>query len=301
MWLLALLLSTDTSSHTFSLAVSPAESVQVTVAGTGEPVVLIPGLFGCAFCYRRLTVVLTEAGYQTITIEPLGIGTAGRPDHADYSLTAQADRIAATLDSLGVTRAVLVAHTVGASMAYRLAYRRPDLVRGLVSLDGGPAEAAATPGFRRALRFVPWVKWFGGLRLIRKKIREELIKDSHDTTWVTDEVLAGYTAGPERDLDGTLKAYIAMGRSHEPERLSARLSDIRCPVRLVVGAAAHHGGIGPVELALLVAQLPSFAVDSVPGAGLYVYEERPDAVLAAVREVRMAPLRRVTRGISAQN
>lgn len=289
MWcLVALLLTTDTSSHSYSIAVSPAESVQVTIAGSGRPVVLIPSLFGCASCYRDVIGLLTKAGFRTIVVEALGIGIAGHPEHADYSLTAQADRIAFVLDQLGVTHAVLVAHTVGASMAYRLAYRRPDLVGGVVSLDGGPAEEAATPGFRRALRFIPWLKWFGGLRLIRKKVREELVRDSHDTSWVTDAVVSGFTAGPERDLDGSLKAYLAMGRSRESVVLSAHLAEIHCPVLLVIGAAAHHGGIGADELSLLGARVARFSIDSVPRAGLYVYAERPEAVLAAVRQVSTA-------------
>ena len=47
-----------------------------------------------------------------------------RPPEADYSLTAQADRIAVVLDVLGLEPAVVVAHAVGASMALRLAYRQ---------------------------------------------------------------------------------------------------------------------------------------------------------------------------------
>jgi pimeloyl-ACP methyl ester carboxylesterase len=153
MWLVPLLLATIDSAS-FALPVAPAETLHVTVTGSGEPVVLIPGLFGSAFGFRRLIPLLSAAGCRTIVIEPLGIGASGRPERADYSLTAQADRIAAALDTLGVAHAIIVAHSVGASMAYRLAYRRPDLVRAIVSLEGGPAEAAATPSFRRAMRFV---------------------------------------------------------------------------------------------------------------------------------------------------
>src|SRR5438128_2606993 len=147
MWLLALLVVAD-SSHAFPLVLPRAESVQVAVAGgeAGAPVVLIPGLFGAAFAYRKVIPRLTEAGYRAIVIEPLGVGNSGRPEHADYSLTAQADRIAGALDQLGVTWAVIVAHATSGSIAYRLAYRRPDLVRAVVSLEGGPVEAAATPG-----------------------------------------------------------------------------------------------------------------------------------------------------------
>ena len=284
MWLLIVLLLADTS-RAFSIALAPAESVWVTVEGVGDPVVLIPGLFGSAFGYRTVLPRLVEAGYRTIVIEPLGIGTSGRPEHADYSLTAQADRVAAALDRLGVGDVIVVAHSVGAAIAYRLAYRRPDLVRGIVSLDGGPAEAATTRGFRRAIQLAPWIKLFGGERLVRARVRRGLIAASGDTTWVTDQVVEGYTAGAARDLAGTLKAYLAMARAHESDRLAPHLGEIRCPVRLVVGTVGRGSGVSPQEVATLAGLLRSFAVDTVPGAGHFVYEERPAAVVAAVQRL----------------
>src|SRR5438477_3291183 len=250
MWLLVVLLLADTS-RAFSIALAPAESVWVTVEGVGDPVVLIPGLFGSAFGYRSVLPRLVDAGYRTIVIEPLGIGTSARPEHADYSLTAQADRVAAALDRLGVGDAIVVAHSVGAAIAYRLGYRRPDLVRGIVSLDGGPAEAATTRGFRRAIELAPWIKLFGGERLVRAKVRRGLIAASGDTTWVTDQVVAGYTAGAARDLAGTLKAYLAMAQARESDRLAPHLGEIRCPVRLVVGTAGRRSGVSPQEVATL--------------------------------------------------
>src|SRR2546427_1006981 len=159
MWLLALLVVAD-SSHAFPLVLPRAESVQVAVAGAeaGAPVVLIPGLFGAAFAYRKVIPRLTEAGYRAIVIEPLGVGNSGRPEHADYSLTAQADRIAGALDQLGVTWAVIVAHATSASIAYRLAYRRPGLGGAGGSLEGRALQAAATPGVRPAEQLAPLVQ-----------------------------------------------------------------------------------------------------------------------------------------------
>ena len=269
--------------------VGAAESLQVTIAGVGEPVVLIPGLFGSAFAYRHLLHRLPEAGYQAVVVEPLGIGTSGRPEKGDYSLTRQADRIAAVMRELLDGPAVLVAHSTGASMALRLAYRHPALVSGIVSLDGGAAERATSRGFRRAMQYVPWIKWMGGVRRVRSNIRQSLIETSGDTTWVTEEVVDGYTEGPRADLDGTLKAYLRMADSREPERLTSHLGSVRCPVRLVVGTAPHEGGIPKGQLATLQRGLTSFAVDSVPGAGLHVYEERPEAIVDAVRRVVGVP------------
>src|SRR2546425_7783099 len=116
MWLLALLLLADTS-RAFSIALAPAESVRVTVGGAGDPVVLIPGLFGSAFGYRSVLPRLVDAGYRTIVIEPLGIGASARPEHADYSLTAPADRGAAALDRLGVRDPIVGPPSGGAAVA----------------------------------------------------------------------------------------------------------------------------------------------------------------------------------------
>src|SRR6184192_4837624 len=274
------------------VAVAPAESLSVELTGRGDPVVLIPGLFGSAFGFRKLVPLLVTAGYRTIVIEPLGVGSSGRPEKANYSLTAQADRIAAVLDSLHVRGALVLAHSIGGSEAFRLAYRRPDLVRALLSLEGGPTEAAVTPAFKRALRFAPWIKLFGGVKLVRRKIRSMLIASSGDTTWVTDDVVSGYTAGAARNLDATLKAYLAMANSREPGKLWPHLADVRCPVRLIVGGEPHDGDVNAAEIKLLQRTVGAFALDSVPGAGHFIQEEQPEAVVAAVGRLEASLARR---------
>jgi len=78
---------------------------------------------------------------------------------------------------------------------------------------------------------------------------------------------------------------VAMAQAREGERLAPHLGEIRCPVRLVVGTAGRGSGVSPEEVATLAARLRSFAVDTVPGAGHFVYEERPDRVVAAVQRL----------------
>jgi pimeloyl-ACP methyl ester carboxylesterase len=265
--------------------VAAAESLRVTAAGTGPTVVLLPGLFGSAFGYRHLLALLPAAGYRAVVIEPLGIGGSPRPRGADYSLTAQAERIAAALDRLGDEPAVVVGHSLGVSLALRLAAHHPDRVRAVIALDGGPAEAAATPGFRRAMRYAPWIKWLGGVKRIRPKMRKDLLAASGDSAWVTDEVMDGYTAAAAADIDGTLLAFLAMAESRERDRLAPRLADVRCPVRLVLGTAPHEGGVDAKQVRLMAERLPDFAVDSIAGAGQYLFEEQPKAVAELIRRV----------------
>jgi len=285
MWLLAALLVAD-STRAFTVPLSKQEYVAVTITGAGPAVVMIPGLFGSAYGYRRLIPLLTDAGYTAIVIEPLGIGGSARPRYADYSLTAQAERVAAVLDTLGIRNVMMMGHAVSTSIALRLALRRPDLVAGVVALDGGPAEAAATKGFRRAMTYAPLLRLFGGKGLVRKKVHRYMIGASADTSWVTPVVVAGYTADAARDLDKTLDAFEGMAEAREPQKLIPALGRIRCPVRLVVGGVPHDGAVPPGEITLMRQRLPLFAVDSLPGVGHFAVEERPAAVLASVQRMR---------------
>ncbi len=273
------------STQELLVPVSSTESLRVTTAGTGPAVVLVPGLFGSAFGYRHLLKLLPAAGYRAVVIEPLGIGRSPRPEHADYSLTAQADRLAEVLKRLELPAALVVAHSAGVSMALRLAYRHPERVAAVVALDGGPAERAATPGFRRAMRYAPWIKWLGGVKRIRPKMRKDLMAASGDTSWVTDAVMDGYTVGATEDIDGTLLAFLAMAEAREPERLAPRLAEIRCPVRLVLGTAPHKGGVEPEDVRLMRERIRAFDIDSVSGTGQYLFEEQPEAIAGIIARV----------------
>jgi pimeloyl-ACP methyl ester carboxylesterase len=265
------------------VVVAPAETVHVEVwPGTGKPVAVIPGLFGASFTFRKVVPLLAAQGFRPIVIEPLGTGFSSRPLKADYSLSAQSHRIAAVLDSLSSGPVLVLAHSLGAAIAFRLAIERPDLVRGIVSLEGGPTEEAMTPTFRSAMRFVPWIRLLGGIGLVRRKIRGMLLDSSGDQSWVTDGIVLGYTLGEARDLNATLRTFLAMSRAREPAKLAPRLGDIACPVTLVVGTAHHDGDVPPEEVALMSRSIQAFEVDSERGAGHYLQEERPAAVASAV-------------------
>jgi pimeloyl-ACP methyl ester carboxylesterase len=286
---LALLAAPIDSAVIRDIQVAPGEILRTTTIGRGQPLVLIPGIFGAAFGYRRITAPLAESGYQTIVVEPLGYGWSSHPKDADYSFAAQTGRVGSALDSLGVTRALVVAQSSGASIAFRLAILRPDLVRGLLSIDGGPSESAATPGMRRAFRFGGRiVKFAMDVSKLRHDVRQEIVKNSGDTTWVTDAVIRGYTAGQAADLGGSIDAFQRMSRSKEEASLVDRLQECAVPVRLMVGSVEHPAEVTRDQRELLSIRLRDFGIESVPGSGQYIHEEQPAVVLAAVARLNQA-------------
>jgi pimeloyl-ACP methyl ester carboxylesterase len=271
------------------IQVAPGEILRTTTIGTGQPLVLIPGLFGAAYTYRMLTGPLAAEGYQTIVVEPLGYGWSSHPKDADYSYTAQTVRVSSALDSLGIRRALFVAQSSGAAIAFRLAVRRPDLVRGLLSIDGGPAESAATAGMKKAFKFGGGlVKFALDESKLRHDVRREIVKNSGDTTWVTDAVIRGYTAGQTADMGGSIDAYQRMSKAKETDSLTDRLHECAMPVRLLVGTVSHPAEVTHDQREMLSDRLPNFRADSVPGSGQYIQEEQPHAVLDAVARLSEA-------------
>lgn len=283
MWFPTFLLVIETAT-TMAVPVAPAESLAVTIQGRGDPVVLIPGLFGAAFGYRNLTPLLIEQGHQVVIVEPLGVGSSARPAKADYSLTQQAFRVAAALDTLGVKNALIVAHSVSAAIAMRLAIERPDLVRGLISIEGGPAEEATTASFRLAMKFAPLIKLFGGKGMVRGELHKRLIASSGDGSWVTDEIVEGYTAGATRDVGATIDVFKAMAKASEPWPLGKTLDRIRCPLRLVVGLAPHTSGVPEPQVEALKTAVTDFSIHQVEGAGHFIFEEQPAAIADVIAE-----------------
>lgn len=281
--LIALLLTAlpAVGPRAYAVPLSPDEAVWVEDRGSGPPVVLLPSLLCTAYGYRHVSAQLAERGYRVIVVEPLGIGRSSRPRRADWSMAAQADRVAAVLDVLGVTEALLVVHGQAAGIGLRLAYRHPERVRGVLSLDGGLVENAVTPGMRRALSLAPLIRLLGGGR-VRKKVVEALRGASKDPSWLTPEVAAEYVKWTA-DLGGAFRVMRGMSSAREPDRVAANLGRIRCPVVLLQSTAREAPKAD--ELAVLRERIEAFAVVPVPDSGHYIHEERPEAVLEGVERV----------------
>lgn len=287
--ILLLLLAIDSTS-TAHIVVAPHESLTVCATSPspsvhdtiGVPVVFLPGLLGGAFGFRKVTPDLTASGHPTFAIEPLGVGSSSHPDDGDYSLDAQADRVDAVLDTFKVTNAVIVGSNFGASVALRLAYRHPERVAAVLLIEGGPVDRSSAGGASIALRLAPILKIFGAKGMARRHIADALREYSADSAWVTDEVIDAYARPIVQNLGGAARVLNEMGRATVAEPLVENLWRIRQPVRLLVGAARRHGGIESAEVAVLHERLPEFTADTVESSGVYVHEERADAVVKSI-------------------
>jgi pimeloyl-ACP methyl ester carboxylesterase len=105
------------------------------VAGAGDPVLLPHGLADTGDSWMRILPGLARR-YQVFAPDLLGCGASEKPP-INYSLWALAVYTRHFLDAVGVERADIVGHSLGAGLALHLFFQHPERVRRLVLLAAG--------------------------------------------------------------------------------------------------------------------------------------------------------------------
>ncbi len=288
--LLVLLLALAPRAARGQAAGGPAAEPPLASAswGSGTPVVIVPGVLGSAYGFRKVVPELVARGFRVTVIDPLGYGASPRPEDADYSFTAQAARLAAAIERQRGGPVILACHALAAPICLRLALHHPALVRGLVSINGGPAEQAGTAQLRMALRFARIVLAIAGRRFALHKLKQGLIDASGDASWVTDSLVARYAEPFGGNVGQVVRVMQRIAGAREPEALAPNLPRIRAPVLLLLATVPGKPGLslGASERALLRSTLPAFREEEVIGAGQYIQEEQPARVVAAIDSLR---------------
>jgi len=134
------------------------ERNRVTVSGSaeGRPLVLVHG-FGCDQSMWRQVIPYFAADWRVVTYDLTGMGQSDLSayDPQRYAdLEAHAEDLLAILDDLDLDDAVLVGHSIGATIALLAANRAPERVSRIVLVSPTPSflEDAATDyhgGFSR--------------------------------------------------------------------------------------------------------------------------------------------------------
>jgi pimeloyl-ACP methyl ester carboxylesterase len=274
------------------VVVAPAETLsisgQVNTMTRGQvAVLLLPGPVGSAFSMRSVVRELQRLGIEPLVVDPLGMGASTRPRGADYSLSAQATRIAKVLDAelpAGVS-VILAAQGTSASIALHLAATDTTRVRGVISMAGGPIDQQGTAGVRTALTFAALLDNPIGRGLAKRRFVSALRDQSADSRWLTDAVVKQYVAPIENDLRGLLRTLGAMQAAVERYPIASRLPRVTAPVRLLVGDKPSASAPNAAQVLLLQTHLRRLSIDTVRPGGTMLHEERPGDVARAIDEM----------------
>ncbi|MEO3809627.1 alpha/beta hydrolase [Sphaerisporangium sp. B11E5] len=237
-------------------------------AREAPPLLLIHGS-GASSGFWAPVVPALAGHHHVIRVDLPGCGQS--PPAPSYDVPAQANRVAAVLDGLGLRAVAVGAHSSGGYVATALAEQRPDLVRSLTLISTGPSPRALFPEpvLLRVLLAPPLGPLLWPRRsdaMLRKGISATCVRPVD----IPDDVIAGLRRITYRTLRSVLRhngAYIA-DRS-VPERLAG----LRVPLLVIFGAADPRW---KPSSAHDYEAVPDARVELLPGVGHVPMMEAPE-------------------------
>ncbi len=119
--------------------------------GQGEPLMLLHGFGANKDNFTRVAKFLTPH-YRVIVPDHIGFGESSHPQDADYAPTAQAERLRALAQALGIKTIHLGGSSMGGQIALSYAVLHPDEVRSLWLLAPAGVWSAPESELRKVIR-----------------------------------------------------------------------------------------------------------------------------------------------------
>jgi pimeloyl-ACP methyl ester carboxylesterase len=254
------------------------------VAGTGAPILLIPGL-GLDHTYYRFGVPLLARRMQVLAVDPRGIGRSTKSP-PPYSVESWADDFAGMIDKLGFGPIHVLGSSLGGAIALALAQRHPGRLKSL-TVVGGFSELDRATELNFRLR----------LKLIEKLGMSDEVADYMGLWTLTRKFInsdAGYAvmrANQANIRTNSAESYSAFveallrwgrcqpGQDQEP-KFTSLLSSIKLPTLVVTSDNDH---LIPKDLSdLIAARISAAKLAVMPGAGHIPFMEQPENVVRIV-------------------
>ena len=270
----------------------PSSRIDIHLYDTGgesnPPVLLLHGLGDEADTWRHVFPRIADR-YRAIAPDLPGFGRSDQGKHS-YSIPFFVDVLLELLDTLAISHAALVGHSMGAIIAQTLALEHPQRLERLILISGSlvSKENKITPDL--LLFLVPGLgEWaYNRLRKDPQAAYQSLAgyyNRMEDLSQADRDFL--YQRVNERVWsDGQRRGFLTALRSLagwlpvQQKRLPARLSGWKIPTQVIWG---ENDLVSSVENArALLAVLPAARLVTVPEVGHNLQQEKPDLIAEAI-------------------
>jgi len=208
---------------------APAAEGAALAPNARPTVVLIHGFASALDTWTAVTPALAST-HRVISLDLKGFGWTDRPE-GDYSPEAQARLVWRLLEQRGVSKAALVAHSWGSSVALAATLQAPDRVTRIALYDAWVYEEQLPTFFHWSRAEGVGEALFG--LFYKQRADERMALAFYDRKFVTERLVEDVDAALDRP--GTVAAALAAVRGQHYEDVEARYRKIDKPVLLLWG------------------------------------------------------------------
>ena len=244
-------------------------------AGRGFPMILVHGLLGYSFSWRKNIAALAKQ-HRVLALDLAGCGHSGPLKTGEYGVDTWSRQLEEFLNAMEISKAHLVATSAGGAVALDFAARCGERVERMA------LAAPVTPFSRRAVFLARLYTATGMPGPVMRALFESfprllpwLFRHRYysDPARITPETVPGYLEGLRAEIGIPMLRQAISG--WEPARLAPQLGSVKAPVLLLWGESDKI--IPPSCISGLSKSLPNATVMMIPGAGHFCYEEMPGA------------------------
>ncbi|AOG04839.1 alpha/beta fold hydrolase BchO [Bosea sp. RAC05] len=255
-------------------------SWHVQEMGQGPTLLLLHGTGASTHSWRDLLPLLAR-DFHVVAPDLPGHGFTEAPERDRLSLPAMARGLTALLGKLGVEPEGIVGHSAGAAIAMQMVLTGAVAPSCLISLNGAllPFKGVASQLFPSVARL-----------LVLNPLVPRLFAWRAGSTEAVTQLLEGM--GSRLDARGQdlyqrlfsnrvhVASTLGMMANWDLEALGRSFGRLDLPVLLVVGAGDR--AVPPGDARAVAQRLPEARIETLPGAGHLVHEEKPGDIAALI-------------------
>ncbi|XP_051491896.1 protein ABHD11 isoform X1 [Apus apus] len=257
----------------------PLAHAEVGAGGARPPLVLLHGLFGSRGNFQTVAKALARrGGGKVLTLDARNHGSSPHSPLMTYE--AMSLDVQHLLTRLGITKCILLGHSMGGKTAMVLALQRPDLVERLISVDISPVLTTPVSEFSAYISAMKSVKLPDGLsRSAARQLADDQLRPVVQLPQLRQFLLTNLV-----EVEGRYVWRVNL------EAISHHLADImNFPAfhKPYPGPALFLGGsnspyISPKDYPEIQRLFPKADVQYIEGAGHIVHQDKFEEFITAV-------------------